>query len=252
MKRILSAIGALLFMAGAVFAQDEDVGRSLDETDVNDMNPDTAQTSMKEVVLDSFEFDGYWKGAISPDSGYISARLFPGGPSDKEPVPGETAAGATDETVLGVRVDFLRRGYTSFTLTPVRPIPVAGIAKKVSVWVVGRNFNHTLSLQLIDFYGKRYEIRFDDNGGKLNFQGWKKMTATIPHQDVGGPVQQNYHYTNQMGIRIAGLKVDCDPLDAYGTYYVYFDDLRAETDLFLEEQANRSREEGNDDMKDFW
>ena len=40
--------------------------------------------------------------------------------------------------------------------------------------------------------------------------------------------------------------IDADILESYGTYYVYFDDLRAVTDLFAEE----SRDE--DDMVDNW
>jgi hypothetical protein len=40
--------------------------------------------------------------------------------------------------------------------------------------------------------------------------------------------------------------VNCDPTEAFGSYYVYFDDLRAVTDLFAED----SRDE--DDMADAW
>jgi hypothetical protein len=59
-------------------------------------------------------------------------------------------------------------------------------------------------------------------------------------------VQTEYHYTNRTGIRITGFEVDCDPMDAFGTYYIYFDDLRAVTDLFGESKRDM------DDMSDDW
>jgi hypothetical protein len=49
-----------------------------------------------------------------------------------------------------------------------------------------------------------------------------------------------------MGIRIVGFRIDCDPIEAYGSYYVYFDDLRAVTDLFAENNRDP------DDMADGW
>jgi hypothetical protein len=45
---------------------------------------------------------------------------------------------------------------------------------------------------------------------------------------------------------LTGLKVETDPMDSYGTFYVYFDDLRAVTDLFGESKRD------TDDMSDGW
>jgi hypothetical protein len=59
--------------------------------------------------------------------------------------------------------------------------------------------------------------------------------VAIPPQSADGRsgiVQRNYHYNNHMGIKVIGFKIECDPMEAYGSYYVYFDDLRAVTDLF--------------------
>jgi hypothetical protein len=64
------------------------------------------------------------------------------------------------------------------------------------------------------------------------------MTAVIPpQQELGtnGIVQQNFHYSNISGIKVTGFRIDCDPMEALGTYFVYFDDLRAVTDLFTED-----------------
>jgi hypothetical protein len=239
MKRFIVA-GLLLLVCGFVFAQQE-VG----DTDEESMRADAAQQRLKEVSVDKFEFEGFWHSTMSSDSGYVTTRLFAGAPSGKETLEEEEGMEIPDLYVLGTRVDYLHRGHMSFTLYPDRPIPVEGITKTVSVWVVGRNFNHNLTLLIEDFFGRPYELYM----GRLNFQGWKKLTVAIPPQEDdgrNGVVQRNYHYNSQMGIRIRGFRVDVDPMEALGSYYIYFDDLRAVTDLFSE--YNRDE----DDMSDGW
>jgi len=182
---------------------------------------------------------------MSPDDGYTTTRLFNGAPAGKVVLPDEEGLNIQDKYVIGTRVDFIHRGYTSFTLNPIRPIPIEGITKTVSIWVVGRNYNHEVYLLLEDFFGRPFELYM----GKLNFQGWKKLTVAIPPQPedgLNGIVQRNYHYNNNLGIKITGLRIKIDPWEAYGSYYVYFDDMRAETDLFAENNRDA------DDMPDAW
>jgi hypothetical protein len=68
------------------------------------------------------------------------------------------------------------------------------------------------------------------------------MTVAIPPSLK----QRDYHHSSKMGIKINGFKIVTDPAESYGTYYIYFDGLRATTDLFPEV----SRDE--DDMVDSW
>ncbi len=171
--------------------------------------------------------------------------LFEGSPLEKEPIPEEEGMDIPDRYVLGGRVDFIRRGHNTFTIYPLRPIPIEGITKTISIWVAGRNFNHELKIMIQDFFGRDYELFV----GKLNFQGWKKLTVAIPPQPLDGNsgiVQRNYHYNNNMGIAITGFKVLCDPMESFGNYYIYLDDLRAVTDLFAENDRDP------DDMVDSW
>jgi hypothetical protein len=240
MKRITIAVLFLLF-SGFLFAQTAEVGGANAER----IGIDAAQQLLKEVSVDKFEKDGYWRSTMSPDNGYTTTRLFEGGPAGKEPIPEEDGLDIPDRYVLGTRVDFIHRGHADFTLYPMRPIPIEGVTKTVSVWVVGRNYNHELYLLLQDYFGRHFELYM----GKLNFQGWKRLTVAIPPQaDDGknGIVQRNYHYNNQLGIKITGLRVNCDPSEAFGNYYIYFDDLRAVTDLFAEDNRDA------DDMADSW
>jgi hypothetical protein len=241
MKRFIVVV-LFLIAAVALFAQE---GNEVGTPNPEMIGIDSAQQQLKEVSVDKFEHDGFWRASISSDEGYVTARLFSGAPSGKQPIPEEDGMDIPDQYVLGARVDFLRRGHSSVLVYPTRPIPIEGITKTVSLWLVGRNFNHEIKLLIQDYFGRNYELYI----GKLNFQGWKKLTVAIPPQaDDGfhGVVQRNYHYNNQMGIKIMGFRIDCDPTESYGSYYVYFDDLRAVTDLFAENNRDA------DDMVDFW
>jgi len=68
------------------------------------------------------------------------------------------------------------------------------------------------------------------------------MTAAIPPRIV----QDEFHYAVDRGVKIVGFKIEFDLLESYGTYYTYFDDLRAVTDLFAETYRDA------DDMTDGW
>jgi hypothetical protein len=241
MKRFLAIIGALLAAAWLPAQQAAEIG----EPDAARMADGLPQQALREVSVDKFEQEGYWKVYISTDSGFASGRLFTGGPQAKQPIQGEEELNMADDKVFGVKVDFLRRGHASIYLSTTRPIPVEGISKTISVWVAGRNYNHRLTLLITDSRGHYFELYM----GRLNYQGWKKLTVSIPPQQANGDngvVQNNYHYTANGGISVVGFKIDVDPMEAYGTYYAYFDDLRAVTDLFSE--GNRDP----DDPKDDW
>jgi hypothetical protein len=240
MKRIFIT-ALILYSVGFLFAQQNEVGTPSAER----IGVDAAQQQLKEISVDKFEHEGYWLSAMSSDEGYTTTRLFSGGPQNKVPLEEEEGLNIPDQYVLGTKVDYLHRGHSSFTLFPIRPIPIEGITKTISVWVAGRNYNHELSILLQDFFGRPFELYV----GKLNFQGWKKLTVAVPPQaadGINGIVQRNYHYNNQMGVKITGFRVDCDPMETYGSYYVYFDDLRAVTDLFAENSRDA------DDMADAW
>jgi hypothetical protein len=242
MKRF-SVIAVLLLSSAVVFAQQLDPQAG--NPDASQLGIETAQQNLKEVSVDKFEQEGYWRASISSDDGLATSRLFEGNPMGKEAVPEEADLDIPDLYVLGTRVDFLHRGHVSFTLTPSHPIPIEGITKTISMWVAGRNYNHKLVILIQDFFGRTFEL----NMGKLNFQGWKKLTVAVPPQNQDGRtgiVQRNYHYNNQLGIKIVGFRIDCDPTETTGTYYVYFDDLRAVTDLFSENSRDP------DDMADAW
>jgi len=237
--KMFLVITIVLFVGGSLYAQD------IGQADPEMLGIETAQQLIKEVSVDKFEHDGFWKASMSSDDGYTTTRLFKGSPAGKKPIEEESNLEIPDDYVLGTRVDFLRRGYSSFFIFPSRPIPIEGITKTITLWVAGRNFNHELYVLVQDFFGRYYEFSM----GKLNFMGWQKMYATVPpapDDGKSGVVQRSYNYSNHFGIKLMGFRVDCDPMEARGSYYLYFDALRAHTDLFSEHHRDA------DDMVDGW
>jgi hypothetical protein len=249
MKKAIIALLAFAALSTTAFAQSAPA--DVATPDPNKIGIETAQQKLKEVSIDKFEAAGFWDASISSDEGVVTARLFEGRPagSAAEPVADPRYVGAdpkvVDKFVYGVRTDFYSRGMNEIFITAKRPIPIEGITKTLSVWIIGRNYNHVLWVELKDFFGNSFELPM----GKLNFQGWKKLSVAVPPQNPDGRtgiVQRNFHYTSHMGLKVTGFRIECDPDEAYGTYYIYFDDLRAVTDLFAEDSRDP------DDMPDTW
>ena len=101
MKRLLIII--LVFsVAAAVFAQQA--------SEIGSPNPesllglDAAQQYLKEVSVEKFEREGFWRSAMSPDDGYTTSRLFNGAPAGKVTIPDEGGLNIQDKFVFGTRV----------------------------------------------------------------------------------------------------------------------------------------------------
>lgn len=256
MKKAIITLLALAAVSATVFAQAATTAAApasdIGSPDPNKIGIETAQQKLKEVSIEKFEAAGFWEASISSDEGVVTSRLFEGQPagSKAEPVAdprykeGQDPK-TIDRYVFGLRTDFYSRGYNEIFIKAKRPIPIEGITKTITVWVAGRNYNHVLWLELKDFFGNPFELPI----GKLNFQGWKKVSVAIPPQNPDGRtgiVQRNFHYTSHMGLKVVGFRVECDPEEAFGTYYLYLDDMRAVTDLFAEDMRD------SDDMPDTW
>ena len=251
MKKIFCAVIIVLFVGAFGFSQQQQQperaepvpgpGRPHEEN----MGVDTAQQKLKEISITKFEDAGFWKASISLDEGLTVGRRLEGGPAQKTKIPDEGQIGIAnveaDDYVLGVKTEFFRRGNAVISVIPTRPINLAGIVKTLSVWVVGRNYNHMLKAVFQDFRGRKVVLTV----GKLNFSGWKQLILPIPAES--SIIQQrDAHYSTLTGIQFLGFIIECDMLETYGSYFVYFDDMRVVTDLFTEEDRDA------DDMLDTW
>lgn len=240
MKKILAFSLVAFLAAGTVFAQTS----SLTDPNPEQVGADSAMQALREVSIDKFEREGSWNVHMSPDYGVITGRLFTGNPAMKEPLPEDEGKENEDTQVMGVRVDFFRRGVNSFTIKAGRPLPIEGTVKTISMWVCGRNQSHDMYVLVQDYFGSNFELYL----GNLGFSGWKKLTCVVPPSPDGehGIVQSSAYYGDKPGLKIVGFRVDCNPMQARGSYYMYIDDLRAVTDLYDMENHDE------DDMSDNW
>lgn len=240
MKKLIIATVLAAAACGLVFAQNSTVA----EPNPENVGNDSAMQALREISIDKFEREGAWNVRMSPDYGIISGRLFDGSPSMKEPLPEDKDKKDADTQVLGVKVEFFKRGVNSFYIMSERPLPIEGITKTISVWVCGRNQSHDLYILVQDYFGNNFELYMGD----LGFSGWKKLTAVVPPSADGehGIVQNSSYYGDRPGLRVIGFRVDCNPMLARGSYYMYMDDLRAVTDLYDMENHDE------DDMADNW
>ena len=245
MKKIALAAIASILCGAFVFAQSSSNGSSsLSDPDPTVIGHESAKDALREVSVDLFEREGSWNVHISPDYGVINGRLFDGSPLAKEELNDANNQQVEDTKVLGVKVEFFRRGVNSFYITSARPIPIEGVTKTVSIWVCGRNMGHQMWLLVQDYNGHNFEIWM----GSLEFSGWKKLTTAIPPSPDSehGIIQQSVYHGDKPGLRIVGFRVDCNPMEARGSFYMYLDDMRAVTDLY--DLENRDE----DDMMDNW
>lgn len=240
MKKILAFSFSIVLVASAMFAQNS----ALSDPNPETIGADSAMQALREVSVDKFEREGSWNVHISSDCGVITSRLFEGNPAMKEPLEEDEGKEDEDTQVLGVRVDFFRRGVNSFTITSGRPLPIEGTVKTISMWVCGRNQDHDLYCLVQDYFGSNFELYM----GSLGFSGWKKLTCVVPPSVDGehGIIQSSAYYGDKPGLKVIGFRVDCNPMQARGQYYVYFDDLRAVTDLYDVQNHDE------DDMSDNW
>ncbi|MDR1786048.1 MAG: flagellar filament outer layer protein FlaA [Spirochaetaceae bacterium] len=233
---------AILICFSLVLAAFAQTGQtSLADSNIPD---DTAGNALTEVSVDLFEREGSWVSSISPDNGLVSSRLFEGSPAAKTAYTTPEGETPPDTKVLGVKVQFYRRGVNTFYVKAASPIPITGVVKTISFWVTGRNQAHRISLIVRDYFSHIYELYVGD----LAFAGWKQLRVTIPPSPDGerGIVQSSPYYGDHPGLSIVGFKIDCNPVEARGTYYLYFDDLRAVTDVYDYNNPD------TDSMQDNW
>lgn len=205
----------------------------------------TANSEITEVRLNGFEDSSFWICKMPIDQGIISSMSRNGKPFDvssdiykerdeRYGIPPNYST----RKVLGVKVEYISRGYNWFSIKPTKPIMIEGITQSISFWVAGRNYSHWLKILIKNFYGEDRLLYVD----KLNFIGWKELKISIPENIV----QRDFHFVDKLGIKFNGFIVECDPVETYGSYFVYFDELRAVTDVFNEKTRDV------DDMRDDW
>jgi hypothetical protein len=196
----------------------------------------TGTQLLADIPIAHFEDADTWSVSMPIDQGLVFGMRRKGRPLEVPAI--DPNDGTRSDFVLGVKVAFNQRGYAHFRIRPSRPIKVPGITKAITVWICGRSFKHRMYMHVLDYKGTEMILDM----GLIDFVGWKKLSIAIPVTIE----QDNYHNTEWRGLSFAGWSIMCDPADTYGLYYVYFDELRAITDIYNEEYRDE------DDMQDGW
>lgn len=235
MKRLTVLIVMLILtVAFLLFAQDAANEQPVANDTVQPADGNNFVTeAITNFLIDDFEFANSWQAAMPRDFGIISLVRREGGPADV------VADGAdNNKYMLGAKVEYFQTGYPWFSVTPPRPVRIPGYTKELSVWVAGRNHNNKMSFYIYDVYGKIQKLGDEP----LNFMGWKNISVQVP----ATVEQETFRGQGTQGISFMGIHVNVDPRDSYGKYYIYFDNLMAKTDLYMDTY----REE--DDPLDIW
>ncbi|HCL58105.1 MAG TPA: hypothetical protein DHW82_14015 [Spirochaetia bacterium] len=232
-----------------------DYGGVKDEA--SDANKGTQEQSLYKVTIDTFERSGEWRASMPLEYGLVNVKELPGAPyelaqmnSEKVKTPPKYGmSGAKNKTyfeeemdnhaqIMGVRIDYMQRGYGWARIQPPFPIKLEGLVKGFEMWVCGRNKRHKLYVVLKDYYGEEKLLEV----GQLNFMGWKKMSIQIPYTIV----QQDFRFSTSRGITFDGFVINFNPEETTGKLYIYFDNLSVELSRFLEENRDQ------DDPLDVW
>lgn len=209
-------------------------------TDVLNAPQNTGRMLLREILVDTFDDPTGWQVQMPIDKGIAYAKRIFGGSKKKTPIRVAEQINnysPSDNYVYGVRVEYFSRNTTQIAIQAIRPKYVTGIVKKISVWVSGRGKGHELSIILRDMQGNIKKLPL----GILNFTGWKKLETSIPI-DVYQVDINDAGY----GLYIIGFVIDTKFEDTVGRYYIYFDNVRAITDV-LEEAIKEE-----DDITDGW
>lgn len=204
-----------------LYAQDTE------EAKKDDGSPKQAQ--LVDDTLNDFEYSEDWRAfSTSPLGETETKKVLQQG--EIKDVFGATELTAEEKErfkpgvnhVMGVKTWFNDRGFDRVEVKPPHEYIIKGIGREVSIWVLGRNFRHTFYVKLRDYRGNTHTVRM----GRLDFLGWKKLTATIP-----GWIPQSTRYSlMDRNLHFVSFFVVSDKHEIPGKFYFYVDDLKMKVD----------------------
>jgi len=124
--------------------------------------------------------------------------------------------------ILGVKTYFVNRGFDRVEVKPPHPYVLKGKVRQFSIWVLGRNYRHTMYLKIRDYRGGIHKIRL----GRLDFFGWRKFTVAVP-----GWIPQSTRFALiDKNLQFISIFVVSDVHEVGGEFYFYVDGLKALVD----------------------
>ncbi len=223
-KRTLSLIvfiGVAVLIAGGIMP-----GKTADE-------PPAGDKGIVTEMLNDFEDCSNWRAEATCPIGdtaaikydfntQLDAKKKPNASKEDE-VSDAAADPANNKSCLGVKTYFMDRGFDRVEVFPPTEYIIRGKAREISIWVLGRNFRHTLYVKLRDYKGSFHKLRI----GRLDFWGWKKLSVVVP----GWLPQSSTYALLDKNLHFVSLYIECDLHEVPGTFYTYFDNLIVKADM---------------------
>ncbi|TGN11698.1 flagellar filament outer layer protein FlaA2 [Leptospira ilyithenensis] len=210
----------LFLSIGMLYAQ-ADTGNAQPAAANDDDSP------LKKIVLDDFEEAEDWRvKSTTPLGETKTLKLVQRGlikdVFDEKTVPDSGGDKIEKNHILGVKTRFESKGFDRVELMPPHEFIIKGKVRQISVWVLGRKYRHTLFAKFRDYKDTTHNVRL----GKLDFFGWRKLTATIP-----GFIPQSTRFALlDKNLHFVSLFVTSDVHEVAGDFYFYVDDLQVRTD----------------------
>ncbi len=133
-----------------------------------------------------------------------------------------------DLRALGVEAAFTQRGYNYLEIFPTerladgsfinRSIELPGDTIGLSVWAWGSNYDFSLEVHIRDYRGVVHQVPF----GKINYYGWRQLTATIP---TAVPRRSPYQF-NFADLYVDKIVLWTEPQEPVSGFFLYLDDLQ--------------------------
>ena len=197
---------------------------------------------LRKIILDDFEEAEDWRvKSTTPLGETKTLKLVQRGLMkdvfDEKTVPDNGGDKIEKNHILGVKTFFAAIGFDRVELYPPHECVIKGKVRQISVWVLGRKYRHTLFAKFRDYKDITQNVRL----GKLDFFGWRKLTATIP-----GYIPQSTRYALlDKNLHFVSLFVTSDNHEVAGDFYFYVDDLQVRAD------RSESKYPGSE-IKDNW
>jgi hypothetical protein len=193
----------------------------------------SSESPLVQIDLEDFEEAEDWHAkATSPLGETKTLKLVQRGEiraTDDEnmrPPEGEALSVEVDPNnpnhILGVKTYFIDRGFDRVEVKPPHPYVLKGKVRQFSIWVLGRNYRHTMYLKIRDYRGGIHKIRL----GRLDFFGWRKFTVAVP-----GWIPQSTRFALiDKNLQFISIFVVSDVHEVGGEFYFYVDGLKALVD----------------------
>ncbi|MCC6275776.1 MAG: endoflagellar filament sheath protein [Leptospiraceae bacterium] len=237
-KRVLSIL-FLLAVTGSIFGQTQPANQPTgNQPTANQPAAEKPKDPLDKSALEDFEEAEDWRAKSTTPLGETKIlKMIQRGTMkdvfDEKTVPDALANESEQEKqeqrtrinknhILGVKTYFTNRGFDRVEVAPPHEYIIKGKARQVSVWVLGRKYRHTLFAKFRDYKGTTHNVRL----GRLDFFGWRKLTATIP-----GYLPQSTRFALlDKNLHFVSLFVTSDVHEIGGNFYFYLDDLEVRAD----------------------